>query len=94
MTQLAPIHQNVIQGQHTFIECNVSGSPNPIVLWSKPNGLLTNRHEVKGNRLYMSNVTKEDSGTYVCTAENKFGKYSSTAVLMVESMFLLYIILP
>lgn len=83
-TVISPVYETVIEGSSVFIECNVTGAPDPIILWSRPNGLLTSRHEVRGNRLELNKVHRDDSGTYVCTAENKFGKDSSTSVLSVE----------
>lgn len=83
-TLLSPKFATVIEGKSIFIKCNVTGSPSPLVLWSKPNGLLTSNHVVKGHELRIIKAVPTDSGTYVCTGQNKLGVHSSTSVISVE----------
>ena len=82
---LQPAYTSIAQGGSTSISCNVSGFPAPVIMWSRPNGLLSENHVVEGDSLQIFNASMEDSGTYVCSAENKLGLDSSTAVVSVES---------
>ncbi|XP_065678288.1 basement membrane-specific heparan sulfate proteoglycan core protein isoform X1 [Hydra vulgaris] len=86
--QINPKFVSVIEGSYAEIQCNVTGLPLPIVLWSKPNGLLTNNHVIEGSYLKILKVSADDSGTYVCSGQNRLGSDSSTSVLSVERRML------
>lgn len=53
--------------------CNVSGSPTPVVSWKKLDSEMPKYHFVKHGYLMIPNVRYEDSGIYVCRAENTEG---------------------
>ena len=54
--------------------CHVTGFPEPIVTWSKAIGSLPdNRSVVRDGHLTVLKAKKDDSGTYVCKAENLLG---------------------
>ncbi|XP_028515949.1 ficolin-1 [Exaiptasia diaphana] len=54
--------------------CYVTGFPEPKVTWSKSIGSLPdNRSVVRDGQLTVLKAKKDDSGIYVCKAENRFG---------------------
>ncbi|XP_069470641.1 roundabout homolog 4 isoform X2 [Ambystoma mexicanum] len=66
--------------------CEIQGDPIPIVKWQKETGELPfGRYEVSHeNTLRIHYVTMHDSGSYICTAENRVGAVSSKASLTVQ----------
>jgi len=66
---------NAKAGDNINLSCSAVAHPEPSVTWSKENGLLPDSVEsVKGNTLILKNVTAQQSGTYVCVAENGVSK--------------------
>lgn len=61
----------VVEGQNvTLPKCRVTGHPKPRITWSKMQGkLIENSHE----ELTLLDVKKNDSGQYICKAENSLG---------------------
>ena len=45
--------------------------------------------KVKDDNLYISDVTVEDRGLYVCRAENRDGTAQASAIIEVESKYVL-----
>ena len=69
----------------TFI-CNVTGQFGAKVTWDRLQGsLLDSRSVIDAAALTILNVSKNDSGSYVCTATSIMGSNSSTARLEVYS---------
>ncbi|KAL9959422.1 hypothetical protein ACROYT_G032745 [Oculina patagonica] len=65
---------------HTSVElaCNPTGEPKPVIRWLF-NGLMylksTGKFQILSNgNLRISNVTKADTGYYICEASNRLGK--------------------
>jgi len=81
---LDPKFATVLEGASLAIQCNVTGKPVPIVLWSKPYGWLSHNHVVSGSELRILKATPDDGGTYVCSGQNKLGVQSQTSVISVE----------
>ena len=69
-------------GQNLTLTCNASGDPLPEVTWSKEGQTLT-LFNVTGSVLHLVNVTREDVGSYKCTAKNKVGEASRPAAVNV-----------
>ena len=65
---------------HTTVEltCRPTGEPKPTIRWLFNDSLNlknNNRFRILSNgNLRISNVTKEDSGSYICEASNGLGK--------------------
>ncbi|KAG9331898.1 hypothetical protein JZ751_016636, partial [Albula glossodonta] len=80
--------QRVNVSDTTVLVCDVTGTPNPTVTWTKNNKTLMEGSGVlltQGNRtLTIQRVKKEDSGRYTCTACNSLGCQLTSAMLDVE----------
>ncbi|CAH0384372.1 unnamed protein product [Bemisia tabaci] len=66
----------VSEGQSIQLECYANGFPPPKVSWRRENNraLATGASIYRGNVLKIANITKDDRGTYYCTAENGVGR--------------------
>ena len=72
------------QGQHVTFTCSATGPPEPVITWSKSQGNLPPlRNIVSGGKLTIMNVTRQDSGSYVCNATNAISKNYSSVELKV-----------
>lgn len=85
---LKPVH--CAQGLPAVFEYTVLGEPAPTVLWFKENKQLCTNvyytviHHPDGSGTFIVNdPQKEDSGLYVCKAENVWGETTSAAELLV-----------
>ncbi|KAM4750987.1 secreted immunoglobulin domain 4 [Anableps anableps] len=63
----------VIEGQTVTIECRATGSPPPVITWSKLRAPLPWKHTVADGVLTLNNVGRQDSGQYICNATNIHG---------------------
>ena len=70
-------------GSNLTLTCNASGDPLPEVAWSKE-GQSLKLFNVTGPVLHLVNVTREDVGSYKCTAKNKVGEAFRRAAVNVE----------
>ena len=72
-------------GQSVKLLCNVTGDPDPEVIWSKEDGVLPKKRVVRQNKfLTISQVTPDDEGIYVCDARNLVGSISVSISLAVH----------
>ena len=69
-------------GKNLTLTCNVSGDPFPEVIWSK-DGQSLSLFNATGPVLHLVNVTREDVGSYKCTAKNKVGEDSRPVLVNV-----------
>src|SRR6218665_1893600 len=63
--------------------------PLPSISWSGPRNNLPFerfRYSTYKTELNISNIIESDAGDYVCTAENKIGRYRHTLNIRVEGM--------
>ena len=70
---MVPLNQFVDVGESAILSCQVTGRPYPTIQWNKIGGSLTENHVIKEGVLRIQNATIEDTGTYVCVAQNKKG---------------------
>ncbi|XP_073254921.1 uncharacterized protein [Porites lutea] len=67
-------------GENLMLTCSASGDPFPEVTWSKE-GKTLRLFNVTGPVLHLVNITREDVGSYKCTAKNKVGEASRPALV-------------
>ncbi|XP_067659130.1 basement membrane-specific heparan sulfate proteoglycan core protein-like isoform X2 [Haliotis asinina] len=77
--------QTVNVGDRVDFECLVSGTPKPLVKWSKVEGALPASAVIGEGILIVPEVRPEDAGTYVCTATNQAGTVQSKVQLFVRA---------
>ncbi|XP_018330369.1 neuroglian [Agrilus planipennis] len=82
----APRDQEAVDGKDINMTCKVYGAPKPQVKWIHNGKELTGgRYSVlESGDLHISNIQFDDSGTYTCYAENKFGKTNATCSFLVK----------
>ncbi|NXM05701.1 MYPN protein, partial [Tyrannus savana] len=88
------------EGQLVVFECRVKGAPSPKVEWYREGTLIEDSPDFRILQkiltvlrcfaeeictLVIAEVFSEDSGTFTCTANNKYGTVSSTAHLTVRA---------
>ncbi len=69
-------NQTVREGENVKVDCNVTGVPDPTVIWTK---VQDGGVSIEGNLLNITNITRAQGGIYRCTANNTCGE-ESTAV--------------
>ncbi|XP_031418550.1 basement membrane-specific heparan sulfate proteoglycan core protein-like [Clupea harengus] len=74
-----------VQGQTVTMQCQATGSPTPVISWSKLRSPMPWQHKVVGGTLTLTNVGRQDSGQYICTATNSAGETEAYVQMEVES---------
>ncbi|XP_040042173.2 secreted immunoglobulin domain 4 [Gasterosteus aculeatus] len=75
----------VVEGQTITMECEATGSPPPVVTWSKLRAPLPWKHSMVGGVLTLPSVGRQDSGQYICNATNTHGYSEAYTQMEVES---------
>ena len=85
---LNPGPRYAIQGStFTLPTCHVTGYPTPVVTWRKLSGHLhLGRVRYNNSALQVSQVRKEDSDVYTCSAKNLLGNAEKKTMLVVVSL--------
>ncbi|XP_028831759.1 hemicentin-2 isoform X2 [Denticeps clupeoides] len=82
-----PIVLTAPVGAEVVIQCQVSGHPAPLIVWSKQGHSVHTGGKitlgVRNATLYISSVRSYDEGTYTCRAYNSVGQDQRTATLRV-----------
>uniref|UniRef100_A0A8D2N5B8 Myopalladin n=1 Tax=Zonotrichia albicollis TaxID=44394 RepID=A0A8D2N5B8_ZONAL len=96
----APVFTKMLQdisaseGQLVVFECRVKGAPSPKVEWYREGTLIEDSPDFRILQksmfleictLVIAEVFSEDSGSFTCTASNKYGTVSSIARLTVKA---------
>lgn len=91
-TVLLPLKDvHAIEGKSVQLQCEISGSPEPEVIWYHENKPIKESADVqllfRGDRcsLFIQEAYPEDSGIYSCKAINLAGEASSSCKLTIES---------
>ena len=85
---LNPGPRYAVQGStFTLPTCHVTGYPTPVVTWRKLSSQLPQgRVRYNNSALQISQVRKEDSDVYTCSAKNLLGKAENKTMLVVVSL--------
>lgn len=78
--------QSVSIGNSAFITCRVSGYPDPTITWSRHDRRPLSGRIIDDGQgsLSLTSVQLDDSGEYICTAQNPAGSVSATSQLNVQ----------
>ena len=95
-----PFNDTNVKEENTItITCEAFGYPPPIIVWSRPNGILSSRVLVNdsvtvltknGNvtrvsvNLTITNASREDTGVYTCSANNSIGSDNKNVSITVQ----------
>ena len=66
-------NQTVNEGDNVEVYCDVTGIPDPTVIWKKVHGDET----TEGRLLSITNISRDQAGEYRCTANNTCGEEST-----------------
>ena len=93
----------IIERNGTTITCEASGYPPPTIVWSRLDGNLSDRVLVSDNvsvptgygnvtrvsvNLTITNASREDTGEYMCSANNSIGSEERDVSITVQCKFL------
>ena len=82
-----PEDMTVTTGQNVKMVCNVSGDPEPQIIWRREDGNLPPERSVQDkNSFAISQVVPQDEGVYICEAHNIVGTLTVSASLSVHGM--------
>ena len=100
---LTPLNNTIVrEGNTTTITCEALGYPPPTVVWSRTNETLSDRVSVSdsvsvptgyGNvtrvsvNLTITNASREDTGVYMCSANNSVGSDTKSINITVQCEF-------
>lgn len=72
------------EGDSLTLTCSVTGNPLPRnTQWSKINDTLPERAEISGPTLQISRLSQSHNGTYLCQAQNNYGRAADHYTLLV-----------
>ena len=107
ISMVKPIFNSIVEeGNGTTVTCEATGFPPPTTVWSRTNGILSNRVSVSesfstltnnGNvtrvslNLTITNVSREDTGVYSCSATNSIGSHRINVSITVQCKLILFI---
>ena len=102
-----PLNNTIVRERNTTtITCEALGYLPPTVVWSRTNGTLSDRVSVSdsvivptgyGNvsrvsvNLTITNASREDTGVYMCSANNSVGSDTKSINVTVQCKFILII---
>ena len=75
-------NKTVREGDNAEVYCNVTGIPDPTVIWRKVQGGGCSLTE--GKLLNITNITRAQAGEYRCTANNTCGEKSTVTSIYVQ----------
>ncbi|XP_053098888.1 hemicentin-1 isoform X3 [Hemicordylus capensis] len=74
------------KGERLQLTCKATGIPLPQIIWTFNNNIIPAQYDGANglSELVIERVSKEDSGTYVCTAENLVGSIKALGFVFVK----------
>lgn len=91
---IEPENAEIVRLNPVFLDCMAAGTPDPHITWSKANGPLpvryvpldsagTDHYSINENgTLTIMDITEEDSGYYLCRADNGIGHGLSKIIFL------------
>uniref|UniRef100_A0A8D0V8T8 Hemicentin-1 n=1 Tax=Sus scrofa TaxID=9823 RepID=A0A8D0V8T8_PIG len=81
-------------GSNVTLPCYVQGYPEPKIKWRRLDNMpifsrpfsVSSISQLRTGALFISNLWASDKGTYICEAENQFGKIQSQTTLTVTGL--------
>lgn len=84
MVRIIPPTGILREGDSLSLTCSVTGNPLPVnIQWSKINDTLPERAEISGPTFQISRLSQSHNGTYLCQAQNNFGRAADHYTLLV-----------
>jgi hypothetical protein len=81
---IPPVNKTIRETLNTSFYCEGVGNPEPQITWAKRDGVILNDVNVSEEKLNFINVSRVNTGAYVCTASNFLGNDSVSAKLDVQ----------
>ena len=80
-----PERQTFAVGDLLILTCEVSGDPEPSVIWTKDGDTNVSRAQMKNNGriLVIKDILPGDKGVYECRASNVFGESRTATIIEV-----------
>uniref|UniRef100_A0A674DDV9 Cell adhesion molecule 4 n=1 Tax=Salmo trutta TaxID=8032 RepID=A0A674DDV9_SALTR len=84
------------EGDSLSLTCSITGNPLPRdVQWTRINDTLPERAEISGPTLQVSRLSQSHNGTYLCQAQNNYGRAADHYTLLVyENVSVTTMVLP
>ena len=108
ITTVGQVNDTIVrEGNTTTITCEAFGYPPPTIVWSRLDGNLSDRVSMSdsvsvptgyGNvtrvsmNLTITNASREDTGEYICSANNSAGRDNSSVHITIHCKFGIMII--
>ncbi|XP_037653920.1 hemicentin-2 [Choloepus didactylus] len=86
MFTILPGDRSLRLGERLWLRCAARGSPTPRISWTVNDRRVTEgvSEQDGGSTLQRVAVTREDSGTYICWAENRVGRVQAASFVHVK----------
>ncbi|XP_004688211.1 PREDICTED: hemicentin-1 [Condylura cristata] len=89
-----PVDVSMEIGSNVTLPCYVQGYPEPKIKWRRLDNMpifsrpfsLSSISQLRTGALFISNLWASDKGTYICEAENQFGKIQSQTTVTVTGL--------
>ncbi|XP_021098568.1 hemicentin-1 [Heterocephalus glaber] len=89
-----PVDVSMEIGSNVTLPCYVQGYPEPKIKWRKSDNMpifsrpfsVSSISQLRTGALFILNLWASDKGTYICEAENQFGKIQSLATVTVTGL--------
>ena len=69
----------MVEGENRTLTCNISGSPVLTVTWTE----VSSGSQSNGVMRYLTNISRNNAGEYICEAANDCGKSTASTFLTV-----------